>query len=145
VRRAGRVQPGGAAHAGLASGRPPQHAARPGAGSINHADGHLAAPPIALCEVQAHVYAAFRARAEGHCLWCGIVDDDKAAAVAAHLTGPDLDSGFGVRTPAVDMGANNPISHHNGSVWPHDTAIAVAGPARYGFAEPVPYPTSCSP
>ena len=41
----------------------------------------------------------------GHCLWTGIVDDDKAAAVAAHLVGPLLNSGFGVRTLATDMNA----------------------------------------
>lgn len=145
---------------------------------------------IALCEVQAYVYAAYLARAGlaeadgnvaaaqqwrskaarlkaafnlafwmpeqqafalaldgvkeqvdaiasnmGHCLWTGIVDDDKAAAVAAHLAGPTLSSGFGVRTLATDMTAYNPMSYHNGSVWPHDTAIAVAGLMRYGFTE----------
>ncbi|CAN3128614.1 glycogen debranching N-terminal domain-containing protein [Mycobacterium sp. smrl_JER01] len=155
---------------------------------VNHADGHLASPPIALCEVQGYVYAAFEARAflaegdgddinarewrsraarlkaafnrafwmpeqqafaialdgakhhvdsitsnMGHCLWTGIVDDDKAAAVAAHLVGPEMNSGFGVRTLATDMTAYNPMSYHNGSVWPHDTAIAIAGLARYGF------------
>ncbi|MDT7757734.1 MAG: hypothetical protein QOH27_3632 [Mycobacterium sp.] len=157
---------------------------------VNHSDGHLAAPPIALCEVQGYVYAAFQARAflaegdgdtscarqwrsraarlkaafnlafwmpeqqafataldgakrqvdaiasnMGHCLWTGIVDDDKAAAVAAHLVGPLLNSGFGVRTLATDMNAFNPMSYHNGSVWPHDTAIAIAGLANYGFVE----------
>jgi glycogen debranching enzyme len=157
---------------------------------VNHSDGHLAAPPVALCEVQGYVYAAFQARAflaegdgdtscarqwrsraarlkaafnlafwmpeqqafataldgakrqvdaiasnMGHCLWTGIVDDDKAAAVAAHLVGPLLNSGFGVRTLATDMNAFNPMSYHNGSVWPHDTAIAIAGLANYGFVE----------
>ncbi len=155
---------------------------------VNHADGRLATPPIALCEVQGYVYAAFQARAflaegdgdtvaarqwrsragqlkvafnhafwmpeqqafamaldgakrhvdviasnMGHCLWTGIVDDDKAGAVAAHLVGPKLNSGFGIRTLATDMTAYNPMSYHNGSVWPHDTAIAVAGLANYGF------------
>jgi glycogen debranching enzyme len=71
----------------------------------------------------------------GHCLWTGIVDDDKAPAVAAHLSGPALSSGFGVRTLATDMTAYNPMSYHNGSVWPHDTAITVAGLVRYGFTE----------
>jgi glycogen debranching enzyme len=157
---------------------------------INHCDGHLANPPIALCEVQGYVYAAFQARAflaEGggdtvsaqqwrsraarlkasfnlafwmpeqqafalaldgakqqvdtvtsnmaHCLWTGIVDDDKATAVAAHLVDPRLNSGFGLRTLATDMNAYNPMSYHNGSVWPHDTAIAVAGLAEYGFVQ----------
>lgn len=52
----------------------------------------------------------------GHCLWAGIVDDDKAAAVAAHLAGTSMNSGFGLRTLAADMGAYNPMSYHNGSV-----------------------------
>jgi len=42
-------------------------------------------------------------------------------------------TGFGVRTLADDMGAHNPVSYHNGSVWPHDSAIAAAGLARYGY------------
>lgn len=71
----------------------------------------------------------------GHCLWTGIVDDDKAEAVAAHLVGPDLFSGWGVRTLAASMGAYNPMSYHNGSVWPHDNALIAAGLMRYGFVE----------
>ncbi|MBC6448027.1 amylo-alpha-1,6-glucosidase [Actinokineospora sp. HBU206404] len=71
----------------------------------------------------------------GHCLWCGIVEDDKAASVAGHLTGPSMWTGFGVRTLATTMGAYNPMSYHNGSVWPHDSAIAAAGLMRYGFVE----------
>jgi glycogen debranching enzyme len=157
---------------------------------VNFADGRLATPPIALCEVQGYAYAAFEARAflaegdgdtagadewrsravrlkaafnsaywmperqafamaldgakdrvdavtsnMGHCLWTGIVDNDKAAAVAAHLVGPSLNSGFGVRTLATDMSAYNPMSYHNGSVWPHDTSIAIAGLANYGFVQ----------
>lgn len=69
----------------------------------------------------------------GHCLWTGIVDADKAASVAAHLVGPEMFSGFGIRTLATSMGAYNPMSYHNGSVWPHDNAIAAAGLMRYGF------------
>jgi glycogen debranching enzyme len=71
----------------------------------------------------------------GHCLWTGIVDDDKAASVCAHLTSPEMFSGWGVRTLATSMAAYNPLSYHNGSVWPHDTAICAAGLARYGFRE----------
>ena len=201
---------------------------------INFADGTLAEPPIALCEVQAYVYAAYLARAwmaydagdaalaaeladraaqlkkrfneqfwmpdrgyyaialdgkkrqvdacasnMGHCLWLGIVDEDKAPLVAERLMSPEMFSGWGVRTLASDMGAYNPASYHNGSVWPHDNAIIAAGLMRYGFveeaqristalleaaeysdgrlpelfcgfsreqfAEPVPYPTACSP
>lgn len=69
----------------------------------------------------------------GHCLWTGIVDADKAASVAAHLLSPEMFSGFGIRTLATSMGAYNPMSYHNGSVWPHDNAIAAAGLMRYGF------------
>ena len=68
----------------------------------------------------------------GHCL-SGIVDEDKAPQVAAHLMSPEMFSGWGVRTLASDMGAYNPASYHNGSVWPHDNAIIAAGLMRYGF------------
>jgi glycogen debranching enzyme len=115
----------------------------------------------------------------GHCLWHGLVDEDKAPLVAERLMSPEVFSGWGVRTLASDMGAYNPASYHNGSVWPHDNAIIQAGLLRYGFvaeaqristalleaaeysggrlpelfcgfsreqfAEPVPYPTACSP
>ncbi|MCX2749820.1 amylo-alpha-1,6-glucosidase [Arthrobacter sp. MI7-26] len=201
---------------------------------INFADGRLAEPPIALCEVQAYVYHAYIARAwmahdagdvalaaeladraaqmkkrfndqfwmpdhgyyavaldgkkrqvdacasnMGHCLWLGLVDEEKAPQVVERLMSPEMFSGWGVRTLASDMGAYNPASYHNGSVWPHDNAIITAGLVRYGFvaeaqrisaalleaaeysggrlpelfcgfsreqfAEPVPYPTACSP
>lgn len=155
---------------------------------VNFADGRLAEPPIALCEVQALVYTAYLSRAwmaydagdaalgaqladraaqlkkrfneefwipergyyaialdgkkrqvdacasnMGQCLWHGIVDEDKAAQVAKRLMSPEMFSGWGVRTLASDMGAYNPASYHNGSVWPHDNAIIVAGLLRYGF------------
>jgi glycogen debranching enzyme len=201
---------------------------------VNFADGRLAEPPIALCEVQALVYTAFLSRAlmaydvgdaplaaqlveeaaqlkkrfneefwmpdrgyyaialdgkkrqvdacasnMGQCLWHGIVDEDKVPLVVERLMSPEMFSGWGVRTLASDMGAYNPASYHNGSVWPHDNAIIAVGLMRYGFveeaqriatalfeaadysdgrlpelfcgfsrdqvAEPVPYPTACSP
>ncbi|WP_334141028.1 amylo-alpha-1,6-glucosidase [Rhabdothermincola sp.] len=157
---------------------------------VNHADGRIAAPPIALCEVQGYVYAAYRARAHlaaevgdlataerydskaatlkeafnrdfwlddrgwfaigldatkepidalssniGHCLWTGIVDEDKATQVADHLLSPEMFTGWGIRTLASSMARYNPISYHNGSVWPHDTAICAAGLMRYGFVD----------
>ena len=71
----------------------------------------------------------------GHCLWTGIVDQDKAASVAHHLMSPEMFTGFGVRTLASTMGAYNPMSYHNGSVWPHDNAIVAAGLMRYGFVD----------
>jgi glycogen debranching enzyme len=155
---------------------------------INFADGTLAEPPIALCEVQGYVYAAYTARAwmaydagetalaneladraaqlkkqfneqfwipergyyaialdgkkrqvdacasnMGHCLVYGLIDEDKAHHVAERLMSPEMFSGWGVRTLATDMGAYNPASYHNGSVWPHDNAIIATGLLRYGF------------
>ncbi|MDQ1594915.1 MAG: hypothetical protein QOH40_1471, partial [Arthrobacter pascens] len=157
---------------------------------INFADGTLAEPPIALCEVQALVYSAYLSRAwmaydagdtplaaelvdqaaqlkkrfneefwlpdrgyfavaldgkkrpvdacasnMGQCLWHGIIDEDKVPLVAERLMSPEMFSGWGVRTLASDMGAYNPASYHNGSVWPHDNAIIAAGLLRYGFVE----------
>ncbi|MEE2522563.1 glycogen debranching N-terminal domain-containing protein [Pseudarthrobacter sp. J75] len=157
---------------------------------INFADGRIAEPPIALCEVQAYVYSAYVGRSRlarcagdvaterhwaakaaalkrafneqfwlpdkgyfalaldkdktpvdsctsnmGHCLWTGIADADKAPAVAARLMEPDMFTGWGIRTLASTMGAYNPVSYHNGSVWPHDTALVATGLMRYGFVE----------
>ncbi|TLM82220.1 amylo-alpha-1,6-glucosidase [Pseudarthrobacter sp. NamE2] len=157
---------------------------------INFADGTMAEAPIALCEVQAYVYAAYVGRsllarwsgdtelenhwAEradqlktafnekfwlpekgyfavaldkdkrpvdaltsniGHCLWVGIVDEEKAASVVEHLMSPQMFTGWGIRTLASDMGAYNPVSYHNGSVWPHDTALVATGLMRYGYVE----------
>jgi len=157
---------------------------------INFADGRLAEPPIALCEVQGYVYAAYLARAMlaldagdragfeswssaaaelkerfnesfwlpdrgyyaialdrdknpvdacasnmGHCLWSGIVDDRHAGQVARRLMSEEMFSGWGVRTLGSDMALYNPVSYHNGSVWPHDNALIAAGLMRYGFVE----------
>jgi glycogen debranching enzyme len=71
----------------------------------------------------------------GHCLWTGIVDEDKAARVAERLMSPEMFSGWGVRTLGSSMGGYNPISYHCGSVWPHDNAVVAAGLMRYGFVE----------
>ncbi|ALV40601.1 amylo-alpha-1,6-glucosidase [Pseudarthrobacter sulfonivorans] len=157
---------------------------------INFADGSLAEPPIALCEVQGYLYGAYLGRSwmaydagdadlaaeyreraarlkrqfneqfwlpergyyaialdgrkrpvdactsnMGHCLLFGIIDEDKAPLVAERLMSPEMFSGWGVRTLASDMGAYNPASYHNGSVWPHDNAIIATGLLRYGFVE----------
>ena len=69
----------------------------------------------------------------GHLLWSGIVPDDRRDAVASALTAGSLWSGWGVRTMGADEGAYNPLSYHNGTVWPHDTALAAWGLARSGF------------
>lgn len=71
----------------------------------------------------------------GHCLWMGIVDTDKATQVAEHLMSPEMFTGWGIRTLASTMGAYNPLSYHNGSVWPHDSTLAAHGLMRYGFIE----------
>jgi glycogen debranching enzyme len=71
----------------------------------------------------------------GHCLWTGIVDEDKAPLVAARLMSDDMFSGWGIRTLAQSMAGYNPISYHCGSVWPHDNAIIAAGLMRYGFVD----------
>ena len=158
--------------------------------STRFADGRLAEPPVALCEVQGYVYAALIARSHfateagdepyaarlraraadlkarfnrdfwleergwlamgldrekrpldaltsnmGHCLWTGILDEDKAAIVGAQLVSDAMFSGWGIRTLATSMTGFNPISYHNGSVWPHDNAICAAGLMRYGLVE----------
>ena len=156
--------------------------------SVFHADGSLAEPPIALCEVQGYTYGAWigaaglaaargdHAQAErwreraarlqaqfeqafwcdslgtyalaldgrkrpcsvstsnpGHCLFTGIVHRARARQVADALMSAESFGGWGVRTVAAGMARYNPMSYHNGSVWPHDNAIVAAGLARYGF------------
>jgi glycogen debranching enzyme len=71
----------------------------------------------------------------GHLLWSGIVDDDKAPAVARHLMSDALFSGWGVRTMAASEGGYNPIGYHVGTVWPHDNSIIALGLNRYGYRE----------
>jgi glycogen debranching enzyme len=73
----------------------------------------------------------------GHCLYCGIVDPAKAGAVVERLLGSDMFSGWGVRTLSSLCPAYNPMSYHNGSVWPHDNAIIAAGLKRYGYQDEV--------
>jgi len=156
--------------------------------SIFYANGAIAEPPIALCEVQGYVYAAKLAAARlsialgdertsaslenqaaafrdkfadafwckelnvysmaldgkkrpcevrssnaGHCLFTGIAYDDHAKALAQSLFAPDFYSGWGIRTLASGEARYNPLSYHNGSIWPHDNAVIAAGLARYGF------------
>src|SRR5204863_7854614 len=143
--------------------------------AVFHADGSLASPPIALCEVQAYVYEArlraavaaeavgetdraYRLRQQadelralfeerfwcedqsvyalaldgqkqpcrvrssnpGHCLFAGIAPPERAARVARTLLDDRSFSGWGVRTLAEGEARYNPMSYHNGSVWPHD-------------------------
>jgi glycogen debranching enzyme len=71
----------------------------------------------------------------GHLLWSGIVDKSKAKAVARHLMGPRLFSGWGVRTLAEGEGRFNPIGYHVGTVWPFDNSFIAWGLRRYGFKQ----------
>ncbi len=71
----------------------------------------------------------------GHALWCGIASPERASRVAATLTGPEMWSGWGVRTLSSGMPGYNPIGYHIGTVWPHDNAILAEGLARYGHHE----------
>jgi glycogen debranching enzyme len=156
--------------------------------SVFHHDGTLAQGPIAMVEVQAYVYGAYRAAAEiarrlrndaaaaalnakadalrahfdetffdeelgtyvlaldgekkrcrvrssnaGHALFTRIALESRAASVVDALMAPGSFSGWGVRTVPEREPRFNPMSYHNGSVWPHDNAIIAAGFAAYGF------------
>ena len=69
----------------------------------------------------------------GHLLGTGILSRDESALVADRLVAPAMFSGFGLRTMSSEAGGYSPLSYHCGSVWPHDTAIAVHGLLRSGF------------
>ncbi|NJQ00318.1 amylo-alpha-1,6-glucosidase [Streptomyces zingiberis] len=71
----------------------------------------------------------------GHLLGTGLLNAEESALLAARLTSPGLDSGHGLRTLSAGMTGFNPFGYHTGSIWPHDTAIAVHGLARAGFPE----------
>ena len=156
--------------------------------SVFHADGSLAEPPIALCEIQGYAYAAWTGAARlaeargdrtqaaewrrraadlqsrfedafwcedlglyalaldarkrpcrvptsnpGHCLFSGIADPARARTVADSLFSPAAFSGWGVRTVAAGAARYNPMSYHDGSVWPHDNAILASGLSRQGL------------
>jgi glycogen debranching enzyme len=158
--------------------------------SVSHADGRAPDGPIALCEIQGYVYAAWRgaaalarvlehpalaevldAKAEalrvqfearfwrddlgtyalaldgdkqpcaviasnaGHALFAGIAAADRARRVGRTLVGPDSFSGWGIRTLATSERRYNPMSYHNGSIWPHDNALIASGFARYGLRD----------
>jgi len=156
--------------------------------SIFHADGSGAEGPIALCEVQAYVFAAKQAAARlattlnqadisnrlakeavnlrerfeaafwcedistyalaldgakrpcrvrasnaGHALFAGIAAPERAHRVARTLMSPDSFSGWGIRTLARGEARYNPMSYHNGSIWPHDNGLIALGMAQYGL------------
>ena len=73
-----------------------------------------------------------RASNAGHLLFCGVPSPQRAASVSAQLLSGEFSSGWGIRTLHDGEVRYNPMSYHNGSVWPHDTSICAAGIARYG-------------
>lgn len=156
--------------------------------SVFHANGKIAEPPIALCEVQGYVYAAKLAAAQmarvlgnvpfacelelqaeelrtrfeekfwsdelgtyvlaldgrkkpclvrtsnaGHCLFTNIAGPERARRVSETLMNSDSFTGWGIRTVAKTESRYNPLSYHNGSVWPHDNSLIAAGFAKFGF------------
>jgi glycogen debranching enzyme len=158
--------------------------------AVFHRDGTLAEGPIALCEVQAYVYAARRQAAAlaralgeedraaaldqqagelqekfertfwseqistyalaldgdkqrcevrtsnaGHCLFTQIASPPRARRLAHNLLNESSFSGWGIRTLDATEARYNPMSYHNGSVWPHDNALIALGMARYGIKE----------
>jgi glycogen debranching enzyme len=160
--------------------------------AIFHRDGSLAEAPIALVEVQAYAYAAYRGAAElaraldradraatleaaaaalksrfesmfwsdalgtyvlaldrdkrrcevrasnaGHVLFGGLATPEQARRTADTLMSDAFFSGWGIRTVAEGEPRYNPISYHNGSIWPHDNALIAIGLGHYGFKAPV--------
>jgi len=73
----------------------------------------------------------------GHCLFSGMATQEKEARTRQTLMNENMFTGWGIRTLSDREARYNPMSYHNGSVWPHDTAVIAAGMARYGFTEDV--------
>ena len=71
---------------------------------------------------------------QGHLLWAGAVTPERARAIRDALMSERSFSGWGIRTLAEGEPGYDPLSYHNGTVWPHDTALIAAGLRRYGFA-----------
>ena len=88
---------------------------------------------LALDGEKRHVDA--RCSNMGHLLWSGIVLPERVGSVVDQLLSESLWSGWGIRTMASDAAAYNPISYHNGTVWPHDTSLTAWGLARHGYPE----------
>ena len=74
-----------------------------------------------------------RASNAGHCLYSGIASPEHATLLSGHLLSDLFYTGWGVRTVACNEKRYNPMSYHNGSIWPHDNALTAAGLAKYGF------------
>lgn len=73
----------------------------------------------------------------GQVLWSGILPDHLAARLKDRLLREDMFNGFGIRTLSSDEKAYNPLSYHNGSIWPHDNSMIIAGMNLYGFTDGV--------
>jgi glycogen debranching enzyme len=73
----------------------------------------------------------------GHCLFSGIATQQQAEVLAKNLLSESMFTGWGIRTLSSDEARYNPMSYHNGSVWPHDTALIAYGFSRYGLKEEV--------
>jgi glycogen debranching enzyme len=71
----------------------------------------------------------------GHALWCGIASPERGAAVTRRLMELDMYTGWGIRTLSSKYPTYNPMSYHNGSVWPHDNSLIIQGFTRYGHRE----------
>ncbi len=71
----------------------------------------------------------------GHLLYCGLPSEERAEQVVKRLGNPDMNSGWGIRTLSSNAITYNPMSYHNGSVWPHDNSLIAAGFYRYGYVE----------
>ena len=69
----------------------------------------------------------------GHCLYTGIASPERASLLVKQLVSDEFFSGWGIRTVAAGEARYNPVSYHNGSVWPHDNSLIASGMARYGF------------
>jgi glycogen debranching enzyme len=71
----------------------------------------------------------------GHCLYTDLIDDAHRGKVVERLLSPDMECGWGIRTVSSTHPSFNPMSYHNGSVWPHDNAIIAAGMMRRGYVD----------
>jgi glycogen debranching enzyme len=80
----------------------------------------------------------------GHTLWSGIASPEHAQRIVDGLMGQPFFSGWGIRTIPVGAARYNPMSYHNGSIWPHDNALIAAGMARYGRTESAMQLFSCT-
>jgi glycogen debranching enzyme len=76
---------------------------------------------------------AVRSSNAGQLLWCGLPRQDRAQVLADGLMSPGLFTGWGIRTLHGAERRFNPMSYHNGSIWPHDNALIAMGLSRYGF------------